>query len=261
MDIRRLSSHTLILGSLLSALALSSLFAKPGPPADGAVFDPKHEVWVLNANGFQTVWYRDQTRKSEGALSSGKREGAWKFYYPNGKLKGEGAFRENRKVGPWRYLYETGKIKASGSYLDGKMDGKWEFYYPSGRRELEGSFLRGEKSGGWTNYYENGEVFFSGDYRKGLSNGPWVYYFENGKLYQSGEYRDDLRIGTWTICVTPDAACEKHSFSVGGKAPTQSGISESAAPPSGGDPRSILDSLEGGDAPDGARSDIDRKWE
>jgi len=48
---------------------------------------------------------------------NGKKEGLWKYHYPNGKLWYEGHYREDKKDGLWKEYDENGVLIRREVYL------------------------------------------------------------------------------------------------------------------------------------------------
>ncbi len=230
---------------LLLAGALSANQNRPASLPEDARYVAAHKVWVLESEDHQTVWYANGTKKAEGRLHKGKREGHWVFFYANGNKRAEGSYSAGRMTGPWKLYYRSGKLQAEGEYRNNTRHGTWIIYYESGRKKSEGTYTGGIKNGPWTEYYESGNVFFKGHYVGGLAHGPWVYYFQDGSFYQSGTYTEDVRTGQWKICIAPGGPCGEEVMRQS-DVPRVSGLPREGGP-APKDPMSILDSPAPGD--------------
>lgn len=252
---RRPFSRTLLISVLALLLPLGLAAGRPSRVPAAATFHEKAKVWVLDADGKQTVWYKDGVLKARGDFRSGQREGNWQFWWETGKLKGEGAYRTNRKEGVWKFFYKTGQLKSTGQYVNNLREGTWLTYHRSGRKAAEGEYKNNYKEGLWTNYYESGQVFYKGNYRRDMAHGEWTYYFEGGKLHQKGQFRRDRRVGSWYICVFAAGPCQNQAFNNPG-APAFSGMppagksSTAGGPRDTSDPMKLLNSMDSGGVPD-----------
>jgi antitoxin component YwqK of YwqJK toxin-antitoxin module len=230
----------LLLSTLFRASALSANQNRPVNLPEDARYVAAHRVWVQESASHQIVWYADGTKKSEGGLSHGQRDGAWVFFYPNGNKRAEGSYRAGRMEGPWKLYYKSGRLQSEGEYRNGSKNGPWTIYYESGRKKSEGTYAGGLKNGPWTEYYESGGVFFKGSYVADLAHGQWVYYFENGAFYQGGTYTEDVRTGVWKICIAPAGPCGEEILRQN-EPPRVSGLPKEQSTPASKDPMSILD--------------------
>ena len=116
--------------------------------------------------------------------SDGKRDGAWRITYMNGKLAASGAYQNDARTGlfsmwygdadrPWKAEEETwvagvrqgswrsfrpdnGKPWAASSFKDGKLDGDWIEYGEDGKPHVVGTFVAGEPQGSFTRTLPDG---------------------------------------------------------------------------------------------------------
>lgn len=86
-------------------------------------------------------FYRDGTREYFGSFDAlGRRDGEWRYFYPNGQL--------------W----------SLGHYQNGKKEGKKEVYWQDGTKRYEGQFKADQKDGTWIFYNEDGSVLQKKDF-------------------------------------------------------------------------------------------------
>lgn len=150
--------------------------------------------------------------------ASGKKQGLWKDFWPNGKVKTEvrylddlkhGYFKEFNEVGnlvnitKWEYgklvknppelskietkitYHDNGKPKLIGSYKDGIPEGVFREYSP------DGQIVAGE-------VYKDGVLIGEGIFdAQGREQGPWKEYHDTGELKAEGEYLNGVRINSW----------------------------------------------------------------
>ena len=115
-------------------------------------------------NGFNTFYYSNGIKSSEGNLEGGKPNGYWITYYQNGNKKTEG----NR--------------------LDFQLDSLWKFYGDSGRIENEISYKHDKKNGLSRSFNTQGNVISEVNYKNNQKNGIERHYYESGKLKQEITY-------------------------------------------------------------------------
>jgi len=240
-----------MVNKLILLLLPFHLMAIPAGVNPSAQWNAKASVWVLEANGFQTVWYAQGNKKSEGPFVSGQRTGAWKYFFENGKLKGEGVYGTNLKQGAWKLYHTNGKLESEGVFHNDARSGRWTFYDTDGAKSGEGDYRGGMKEGPWVFYYPGGQISSRGNYRAGEASGFWEYFFKKGQPFQSGNFQSDVRIGTWNVCVGPQGPCGKEIYnpSITSGAPRVSGLDPAMLPSRDSratrNPAGVLDSMEG----------------
>lgn len=58
--------------------------------------------------------------------------GAFKNYYPSGKVESEGEYRSHRKHGLFTAYYENGQIREQGEYIADKKHKEWKEFNEQG---------------------------------------------------------------------------------------------------------------------------------
>jgi antitoxin component YwqK of YwqJK toxin-antitoxin module len=89
----------------------------------------------LEIDGLNTAikyFDEDGALKSQGQIKSGRKNGSWKFYYPNGKTESNGDFffknkNYDLKVGLWKYFDETGILIKEEEFYKGGNDKKFKY--------------------------------------------------------------------------------------------------------------------------------------
>ena len=106
--------------------------------------------------------------------ATGKKQGVWKKYHPNGMTRYVGKFKDDKPVGVFKHYYDTGKlqvkmthtgsesyanvyyetgeIKAAGKYEEQKKDSVWKYYDKEGYKMAEEFYLSGKREGMWKLY-------------------------------------------------------------------------------------------------------------
>jgi len=133
---------------------------------------------------------------SEGIVDeSGNRNGAWKDFFPDGKINAEGQYTDNRKTGVWKFYNGEGKIEQTGSFLNDRPNGLWKWYYENGSILREEEYFQGQRDGMYTEYSRAGDIIAQGQYSDGERNGEWI--FRSGESAEEGKFIMGLRDGLW----------------------------------------------------------------
>ncbi len=114
----------------------------------------------------------------EGNYSMGKKQGEFRFYYPNGKPESSGNYNDTKRRGDWRYYFPDGSVKTIANFTgpQPEMDfsilehydavgrqtikdgnGTWQIdtvtvsvFDKESTKTLKGTFKNGKKHGTWT---------------------------------------------------------------------------------------------------------------
>ncbi len=121
---------------------------------------------------------------------TGKLQGPYRYYYPNGKVMEEGWHEQDSLHGTRRLYYESGQLQAEEHLVRGRYEGPWRSWYPSGQLDMEGQYVDNEMSGVWKRYYESGQLMEEVTFAHNLENGPFREYWPNGHLKAEGTYKD-----------------------------------------------------------------------
>ena len=133
---------------------------------------------------------------AEGIVDEeGRKQGAWKDYFPDGKIMAEGQYKDNYRTGKWNFYRENGRLEQTGDYNLGWPHGLWVWYYEDGSVLREEEFFNGKEDGKLVEYARNGSVITKGDYVDGEKEGPW--YYRDGDHIEIGNFITGLRDGTW----------------------------------------------------------------
>ena len=144
-------------------------------------------AFIYNDNGLKI---------SEGIVDeSGRYNGKWKDFYPDGKIMAEGTYTDNRRTGLWKFYSPDGKTEQTGFYNNGRPDGLWKWYYGNGSILREEEYFQGERDGAYIEYSESGEIISQGQYSDGERNGDWK--FRTGDITEEGKYIIGLKDGQW----------------------------------------------------------------
>jgi antitoxin component YwqK of YwqJK toxin-antitoxin module len=156
-----------------------------------------HREYNKDGKISNALMYNDLGIKiSEGIVDeSGKFNGRWKDYFPNGNLQAEGQYTDSRRTGTWKFYNASQKLEQTGSYNNGRPDGLWKWFYDNGSVLREEEYFQGQRDGSWTEYSITGEIIAQGQYSDGERNGEWK--FKTGDVTETGKYIIGLKDGVW----------------------------------------------------------------
>ena len=89
----------------------------------------------------------ENSRRSEGQLIDGQKNGLWKFYYDNNKLKiwEISNWKDNLKHGKTEHYFKNGKISNIFYFKEGVPTGEWKTFGTSGKLHLIQIFKDGKQ--------------------------------------------------------------------------------------------------------------------
>ena len=111
-------------------------------------------------------YWPDGTRRLEGRVSTwtGREEGAWRWFHPNGEVREEGRYDDGARTGTWQEWWSNGQRRARGergSGTDGRTGvrtGAWTFWHSNGVVSARGAYADGEREGWWECSLDNGAL-------------------------------------------------------------------------------------------------------
>ena len=104
-------------------------------------------------------------------------------YYHNTQKESEGLVVDDKKHGKWKHYFENGNLKEQINYRAGKPFEKIEKYFENGGLKEVGEYDEfGLKIKEWTTYDERGKLSSRGKYHLGLKTDKWSFYNENGMV-------------------------------------------------------------------------------
>lgn len=136
----------------------------------------------------------------EDTLSSSKKTGWLRSYYPDGKTKKtEVHYSEGKRDGLARSFYKDGSVCVTGLYSKGKRQGTFKWYYEGTKNIFEEvPYTNDEKNGVKRKFHKNGKIMSEAIF-KNDQPGPLKEFDKDGKLieqativcksqYSKGEY-------------------------------------------------------------------------
>lgn len=119
--------------------------------------------------------------------AGGKKQGFWRYFWPNGDLKYEVFFENNEKEGlEIRYYDAQDCIEFSNTYKHGVLDGPSVTFYSNCTIKCEEQYKDGVKQGYERCYDQNGFLQTEGDFQKGELVGSFAHFDKKGYVtYES----------------------------------------------------------------------------
>ena len=116
----------------------------------------------------------------------------------SGEVTGEeqGSFESGKRDGAWVWYWSTGQLWSKGKYKNGEKDGAWVSYLENGQLDFKGNYKNGLREGAFILYHENGQLNYKGNYKSDGKEGAWVFYNEDGTVDKeyTGTFKDDMKI-------------------------------------------------------------------
>ena len=186
-----------------------------------------------SSNG-AAAWLRpDGSVESAFTMLDGRRNGAYKSTYSNGKPDRIGEFRTGQSQGEWLLYYADGQLRKKGRYRDGEEEGEWTSYFPNGQVEWVQHYEGGELHGNSRRYNPAGELLVEKNYAHGalvsfrgpddkaafqpLTNlsGPVATTFANGKPAVAEVFDHNLPTGPATFYYASGEVFRRTAFAKG----------------------------------------------
>lgn len=111
----------------------------------------------------------------------GKKQGFWRYYWPNGDLKYEVFYENNEKQGiEIKFFDAQDCIELSNTFKNGVMDGPSVSFFPNCSTRCEEIYRDGLKNGYERCYDEAGFMLTEGNFAKGELVGSYAHYDKKG---------------------------------------------------------------------------------
>ena len=186
----------------------------------------------VNPNGYNTFYYPNGVKSSEGNMVDGKPEGWWKSYNEKGTLVSEGNRKNSLLDSVWIFYNDSGDTTLVIHYKQGKKDGeRIQFfqdervveqwindsltspvlaYTPTGKLKRLTPYVDGVPHGMEKEFDTAGHIVKLSHYYRGVltkreqinrtdqfgyKQGNWKYFWDNGNLRMEGTYVNDKRHG------------------------------------------------------------------
>jgi len=160
---------------------------------------------------------RGQENELNQLDESGKKQGKWVRYYPNGKIRYQGVFTNDKPIGEFRRYHSDGYLLSLQNFEEDSDTVATVLYFHDGSIAAEGIFVAKMKQGNWkyySNYLENHLLMslnYVDDKREGLS----IKYHWNGEVSETLYYNNDLKHGEWKQYFNDGVLCISSKYDNG----------------------------------------------
>lgn len=145
---------------------------------------------------------------------TGKKEGQWKAYHPNGKLRYKGQFKDGIPYGDFYLYLNNGDLKTILSYRN-EQEAFGKHFYGNGDILAQGKYVERKKDSLWVTYGGNNIKLEEGTYNLGEKNGHWITYFPDGTVAERKNYKDDIEEGKYEIFYSNSQLKQEAKFEKG----------------------------------------------
>jgi len=143
----------------------------------------KQGFWkIFGANTKNSIGYLPTQLVEQGMYISGRKNGVWKRFFPNGDIRNETTYVNGRIDGKYKEYYRNGQIQEEGNWWNSRNVSEFSRYYPNGNKAQEFVFKQsGKRDGEQRYYYPSGKLMIMAE----VNNGKKALikeYFESGEL-------------------------------------------------------------------------------
>jgi antitoxin component YwqK of YwqJK toxin-antitoxin module len=116
-------------------------------------------------------------------MANDKKQGFWRYFWPNGDLKYEVYYENGEKEGlEISYFDNQDCLEYSNTYSKGMLDGPRLMFYPNCSTRVEEVFKLGQKSGYERNFDQSGILTTEAVFEKGELVGSYAHFDKKGSV-------------------------------------------------------------------------------
>jgi len=133
-------------------------------------------------------------------MLSGKPDGIWKSFYPNGKLKSVGKWKNSFLDSIWVFYDVKGRTEREISYFNGQKSGLERFYSVQGENvylQRKSLYLAGKKSG-FEFIFDSKGLREVSKFKNGAIKGN-KFLFQDSQIKQISEFRNGEEISNYLV--------------------------------------------------------------
>lgn len=176
---------------LLPILVVSQGTTQTSDSINQVVANKREGKWIILGKDQRNTRFKDDQVVEKGSYQSGRKEGLWITFYPNGNVKSEIIYKRGRPNGRFKLYYENGNLEEEGSWVNRLYNGSFKRYYEDGTLEQEKTFdVNGKAKGKVTYYYPNGKKELEFTTTNGKETGKAVRYYPNGDIKEVISFED-----------------------------------------------------------------------
>lgn len=152
----------------------------------------------IDPNGFNTFYYADGTKSSEGFFKNSLPDSLWRTYNKEGKLISEGYYQKGLLDGTWIFYTSNGKIKQKSNFEFNLKNG-CTVLYDSLEIKTEELFYINDTIQDNHDYFLEDGTFYKRKIMKDGSLIQLVEYNESGKINLIENYKNGVKIDSLSI--------------------------------------------------------------
>lgn len=88
------------------------------------------------------------------------------FYPETGEVAETFTYISGKKEGSYLKFFPDGSTMTEGTYKNDQLDGKFTLFYPDGKVQLKGQYKDGQQTGNWNYFDEEGNAIQEEDFKK-----------------------------------------------------------------------------------------------
>lgn len=126
--------------------------------------------------------------------ATGKKQGEFRKYYPDGTLFSTAFFKDDIPEGTFKKYYPNGDIQAMLQYTGDSA--KMVSFHRNGKVSTTGTYIGTEKQGTWRYFNEAETLSAIEHYKHGSKTGHWQVFFEDGKIASEEHWKENALVDT-----------------------------------------------------------------
>ena len=115
--------------------------------------------------------------------------------YPNNDTLVIGKYLHGKKDGAWKNFYKNGKLKEFRNYKNGVKNGKHFGFYQNGDKQFEYDLKDNEYNGLKKVWNKNGLLIQEMNFKMGYENGSQKIWYDNGSIKSNYYVKNGRRFG------------------------------------------------------------------
>lgn len=137
-------------------------------------------------NGFAVKYYANNSLKEKTGFFNGKKQGVYKYWFPNGVLKLESNYNKNTLVDSYTTWWNNGNIALEVLYVNGSKEGLEKQYYEDGSLSKKRNLVNGRENGIQQAWLKNGKIYINYEAKNGrvfgMKRANLCYQLKNEKI-------------------------------------------------------------------------------
>lgn len=140
-------------------------------------------------NGYAVKYYSNKNLKEKIGFYNGKKQGIYRYWFPNKVLKIESNYNQNVLVDNYTCWWINGKKSLEVFYKNGKKEGVEYQWYTNGILSKERNLLNGKENGLQKAWLKNGKIYVNYEAKNGrifgMKRANLCYQLKNEKIAEN----------------------------------------------------------------------------